>query len=98
MRVVAELLRLESRRPAITALLNGQAVKVAFGSTSVTSKPLRLQLARAGGAGKAAADHDDPRRRLRERRRGQQGGRAARGAELQKRTAVERGLLIGAYF
>ena len=52
-----------SRKPAITSLLKGQAVKVLFGSTSVTcsfaSEP--FQRAGAGRAAKAAADHGDAR-------------------------------------
>ena len=56
--------------PAMTSLLNGQAVKVWLASTSVTVMrgSRLLQRARAGRAGEAAADHDDaPARALRER-------------------------------
>jgi hypothetical protein len=46
----------------MTSLLSGQAVKLAFCSTSVTATrgSEALQRAGTGGAGKAAADHDDP--------------------------------------
>ena len=63
----------------MTSLLNGQAVKVGFCSTSVTARrgSRRFSARGAGGAGKAAADHDDPaggtlrqRRAKRQRRAG----------------------------
>ena len=93
MPVVAEAAaRAMSRRPAITSLLNGQAVKVAFGSTSVTSRrgSSASRRARAGRAGEAAADHDDPRRRRLRRARASAAAAAAAPAPPRFREVAPR--------
>ncbi len=55
-----------SRSPTITSLLNGQAMKVALGSTSidVDARIGAAEAARGGGTAEATADHHDARRGL----------------------------------
>ena len=78
------------REPAITALLNGHAVKVASASTSVTCDARIGLTERAGAAraGKASPDHDDTRSGpLPERRNGEE-RRAAAAASFRNCAAA----------
>ena len=62
-----------SRKPAMTSLLNGQAVKSSalFDQRHLEFRLELLQCPRAAGAAKAAADHHDARPGFCERRRGE---------------------------
>ena len=79
----------------MTMLLNGQAVKVLFGSTSVTCSfgSICFQRARAARAAETAADHDDACRGLRERGRRKRQRRHGRRARAKNSRRLMRWLM-----